>query len=189
MAIRLMLKDVRLSFPDLWAPRKVPGSEGDPKFGANFILPPHHPSVKELDAAIEAVATEKWQAKTKTMLPMLANQGRLCLHKLPRVSAAGEVYDGYEGMYWIAANSTVRPTVVGPLREPLTEADGRPYSGCYVNASIEVYAHSHPTGGNRVLAQLRGVQFVRDGDAFGGGRPASPDEFEELSVSGTDDLV
>ena len=35
--------------------------------------------------------------------------------------------------------------------------------------------------GKRVNASLRGVQFAGDGEAFGGGRPAEVDEFEDIS--------
>ena len=69
-------------------------------------------------------------------------------------------------------------------RSPLTEADGVIYAGCYVNASIEFWAQDNNFG-KRINAQLRGVQFNGDGDAFSAGRPADADEFEEVS-SGTD---
>ncbi|EAA6845047.1 DUF2815 domain-containing protein, partial [Salmonella enterica subsp. enterica] len=35
--------------------------------------------------------------------------------------------------------------------------------------------------GKRVNASLSGVQFLRDGDAFTGGQPASADEFDDIS--------
>ena len=39
------------------------------------------------------------------------------------------------------------------------------YRGCYVNALIEVYAMDQY--GDQVNAKLVGIQFRRDGDAFG----------------------
>ena len=50
------------------------------------------------------------------------------------------------------------------------------YSGCYVDCSVEIWAQDNQYG-QRVNAQLRGVMFVRDGDAFGAGGSASADEF------------
>ena len=70
------------------------------------------------------------------------------------------------------------------------EADGLPYSGCYVNASIELWAQDNNYG-KRINASLRGVQFYRDGDAVaGGGGPASEDEFDDLAEGAdADNLV
>lgn len=84
---------------------------------------------------------------------------------------------------YVSARSKTRPSVFDQQRQELTESDGKPYSGCYVNASIELWAQDNDFG-KRVNAQLRGVQFLRDGDAFGGGaRPADADEFDEIAVS------
>ena len=65
------------------------------------------------------------------------------------------------------------------------KSDGRPYSGCYVNVSLDIYAQDN-TYGRRINCNLSGVQFYRDGDSFEGGTPASPEEFEDLS-DGVDD--
>jgi hypothetical protein len=54
-----------------------------------------------------------------------------------------------------------------------------PYSGCYVNASIEFWAQDGDNAGIR--CSLRGVQFSRDGDSFAGGSKAKADEFDELN--------
>lgn len=177
--MKVKLIKVRLSFPDIWRAR-MQGEEGEPKFAANFIIEPNSPNVKLLDAAIEAAAKDKWEAKAASMLTKLRSEGRVCLHKDSRTNASGEVYDGYEDMFWVGANSKVKPLTLDSNKEPLTEQDGKLYSGCFVNAVIDVFAHFHPKGGNRVLAQLKGVQFVGHGDAFGGGAPASADEFDEV---------
>jgi hypothetical protein len=87
-------------------------------------------------------------------------------------------YDGYEGMMALSAKSGVRPLVIDRDRSPLTEADGKPYAGCYVNASVEFFCYD--SSGVGVSASLAGVQFVRDGDAFGGGAAAKADEFDDL---------
>jgi hypothetical protein len=68
-------------------------------------------------------------------------------------------------------------------RSPLVSADGRPYSGCYVNAQVEVWAQDHKSFGKRINAQLLGVQFVEDGDSFqAGAPPANPEDFGDLSA-------
>ena len=54
-----------------------------------------------------------------------------------------------------------------------------------MNASIELWAQDNSFG-KRVNASLRGVQFLKDGDAFAGGGAASDDEFDDLA---TDDFA
>ena len=65
-------------------------------------------------------------------------------------------------------------------RNPLVEADGRPYSGCYVNATVELWAQQNTTG-RGMRAELLGVQFLRDGDAFAAGSKPSEDDFDDVS--------
>jgi hypothetical protein len=91
---------------------------------------------------------------------------------------------------YVSASNKVAPLVVDKDKSPLSEASGRPYAGCYVNASLDIWAQDNSYG-KRVNATLRGVQFFRDGDAFAGGAPASEDEFDDLSDTGgdADDLI
>lgn len=53
-----------------------------------------------------------------------------------------------------------------------------PYSGCFVNASIEFWAQDGDNAGIR--CSLRGVQFFADGDSFAGGSKAKADEFDDF---------
>ena len=55
-------------------------------------------------------------------------------------------------------------------------------------AKVEIWAQNNKYG-KGIRAELRGVQFYRDGDAFTAGGVAKADEFEDLSVDGDDDLA
>ncbi|MDC9591893.1 DUF2815 family protein, partial [Xenorhabdus sp. XENO-10] len=88
-------------------------------------------------------------------------------------------YDGYAGCMFISASNKARPLVIDRDRTPLTAQDGRPYSGCYVNATISIFAYEN--NGKGISASLSGVQFLRDGDAFAGGGVASVDDFDDIS--------
>ena len=169
-----MLKDVRLAFPAIFEPKSVQGE--DPAFSATFILPPDHPQMDELNAAIEAVAKEKWGAKAPEILKAIRAKGNTCLHSGDEKAQ----YDGFDGNFYISARNKVRPTVLDRDKSPLVAADGRPYGGCFVNASLELWAQDNNFG-KRINASLKGLQFVRDGDAFSGGGAADPDEFADLS--------
>lgn len=174
---RIMLKDVRLAFPKLFRAEQVNG-QGDPKFGATLIIAPDHPQLEELRKIQDAVAKDKWKEKAAGIVKALDKQDRLAVHD-------GDIksqYDGFPGNFYVSANAqeSAPPTVVDQARNPLKENSGKPYAGCFVNASIEIWAQDNKFG-QRVNTTLRGVQFLRDGDAFSAGRPADADEFEEVT--------
>lgn len=171
--MKLMLNNVRLAFPDIF---KV-GKFGD--FGAALLMEPKHPAVAELRKAFTVVAKEKWGVKADAIVKSLTATDKLCL----RDGEAKSELEGYSGNLYVSARSKVRPLVLDADRTPLVADDGKPYSGCYVNASIEIWAQDHSDFGKRINAGLRGIQFVRDGDAFsGGGKPASEEEFADLGT-------
>lgn len=177
--MKLKLASVRLAFPVLFQPKSVNG-EGDPAFSATFLMPPDHAAVAQLKAAIEEVGSAKWGAKWAAVKKEITGKDRTCLHD----GDTKADYAGFEGNLFVSARNKSRPLVVDRDLTPLAEVDGRPYAGCYVNASVEVWAQDNNFG-KRINATLRGVQFVKDGDAFSGGGAASEDEFDSLE----DELV
>lgn len=168
----------RGAFLKLWKPEPISG--GDKNYWSlNLILPPNDPQIDKVSKVIRAVATEKWKDKADGILKQCKVGNKLCLLN-------GDLkaeYDGYAGNIFISMSreeSKGRPTVVDRNRAPLQQADGRPYSGCIITCSFEVWAQDNAFG-KRMNAELRGVQFVRDGDAFSGGAPvASAEEFADL---------
>lgn len=184
--MKVALKNVRLSFPNLFEPKTV-GGEGEPRYSAAFVIEPGSENAKALATAVLAVAKEKWGAKSDGILKDLKGKGRVTYREEP-LSKDGEVYDGFEGMHSLNASNKARPLVIDRDKAPLTAADGKPYGGCFVNASVELWAQDNQYG-KRINATLKGVQFVRDGDAFGGGAPASADEFDDLGVEEEADLA
>ena len=183
--MKIKLANVRLAFPDLWEATSI--NDGEPRFGACFIVEPGSANAKTLDAAIAEVAKEKWQGKIS--LDELAKKDKVCFRHFEKTNASGDVYGGFEDMYWVQASNPSRPLIIDRDKSPLTQADGRPYSGCYVNVQIDIWAQDNKYG-KRVNATLSGVQFSKDGDAFSSGAPASQDDFDDLSGgSDADDMV
>ena len=178
--MKIKLNAVRLSFPQLFEAKTVNG-EGKPAFSASFLIDPKDPQVAVINNAINAVAAEKWGAKAEAMLKTIRAADKTCLH-------SGDLkanYDGFEGMLYISARNAIKPLVVDTNRSPLTEQDGKPYAGCYVNVSLELWPQDNNYG-KRINATLMGVQFYKDGESFVGGGVASEDDFDDLSI---DDLV
>jgi hypothetical protein len=183
--MKLKITNARLAFPVLFEAKTVNG-EGKPAFSAALLLDPADPQVKAINQAIDQIAKDKWGAKADAILKQMRAQDKVALHD-------GDLkanYDGFPGSVYVSARSATRPLVIDKDKTPLAEADGKPYAGCYVNASIELWPQDNNYG-KRVNASLRGIQFLRDGDAFAGGGAASEDEFDDLSqgASASEDLV
>lgn len=177
--MEVKLKRVRLAFPALFAPKAIAGNAtSEPRFSAAFVIEPGSANAKALKEACVAVAKEKWKDKAKAIYDELEKKDRIAYKEGP-LTKDGVVYDGFEGMHVVNASNKARPTVVNRDRSPLTEKDGLPYAGSYVNAILDIWAQDNQYG-KRINCSLSGVQFAEDGDAFGGGRPASADAFDDL---------
>lgn len=183
--MKIRIQNVRLAFPDLFTARAFKAGQV-PKYSATFILPPDHPQIAEINKAILEVATAKWGAKAEGVIKSIKLSEP---KKFPlRPGELKEGLAGFEGNFYISASSAIRPTTLHRDKTPLTEADGVLYSGCYVNAVVDLYAMDKD--GKSINTMLAGVQFLRDGDAFAGGQAASVDDFDDLGAGAdADDLV
>lgn len=153
----------------------------DPKLGGRKGL--FDEIVAKVKAAEDAVAKEKWGGKAEQMLKAIRVADKGCIHD----GDSKAQYDGFEGNLFIPARSKVKPLVIDRQKNKVAEGDGTIYSGCVVNAQLEIWAQDNSYG-KRINAQLMGVQFVRDAEAFSGaGRPASEDDFEDLGDLGETD--
>lgn len=174
---------VRVAFWNGFEPKAI-GDSKEKRYSAAFPLVPGSANDKAVAAAVEAVAKAKWKEKAPAIMKKLREDGKVCYVRKPLTDDEGQVYDGFEGMHAVNAGQSEKkgaPKVLGRDREKLTQADGIPYSGCYVIPLLDFWAQDNQYG-RRINAELKGVQFVKHGDAFGGSAPASPEEFEDLGV-------
>jgi len=171
---KIKVLNARLSFESLF--RKATFGGEETKFEGTFLIPKSDPKVDEINAAIEALLKERNKGK-----PLAAD--KVCFKDGDTID-----YDGYAGQMSIKASSAKRPMVIGTDRAPLTEEDGKIYSGCYVNAVIELWFQDNQYG-KRINANLLGVQFVKDGQPFGDGVAASVDDFDELDDVSAEDFL
>lgn len=174
---RIRLDNVRLSFPALFNPEAYQPGDAE-KYKATFLVEQGSALAKTVEAKILAVLKDKFPNgnKAETVLKSIrGNPNKFCWQ-----DGDSKEYDGYAGMMALSAKNTTRPTVIDGNKSPLTEKDGKPYVGCYVNATVDFFVYDN--GGTGVSASLRGVQFLRDGDAFTAGRPADSDEFDEVTA-------
>jgi hypothetical protein len=180
--LRFRIDNVRLAFPVLFKGEQFNG-EGKFRCGAQLLLAPDHPQFKQVEAAIEEAAKAKWKDKAAANLKAARAKDKVCL----RDGDLKPKYDGFPGNWALSANCAGgdtepecgKPTVLDASRAKITDPAKSPlYGGCYVNAMVEFYADDR--FGSAVNCTLAGIQFRRDGDAFGSAK-ATADDFEDVA--------
>jgi len=194
--MEIVLPESRISFEVLGVPRSYQDNPDTPKrWGATFLVPQGSAIAQAILKTITDVATAKWDKKAKLYLEdILADKKASCW-----INGDKKEYDGYQGMMALTAyryEEKGRPLVMDSDTSPIYKADGtlyegkggRIYSGCYVKAKVDIYAQDNKQG-KGIRAELKVVQRLRNGDAFGGGTPPTADGFEAIEEgSDADDL-
>lgn len=188
----VILKNVRLSYPDLWKPSKPMNPTDAPKYGAQFIFEPTSDAAAVAKDAMVKTAQETFGPNWQQIVAAMEKTKR-CLRKGDEnLTKDGALRDGYQGMLYLVARNKAKPLVIGQRRGPdgqfpvLTEADGKPYGGCFVNAKVDIKAmKGFEQVPSQIYATLLTVQFLRDGVAFG----AAPGTAEGFEDEGDEDDV
>lgn len=187
--MELKLKNVRISFPALAAPQAL--GDGEPAYGAKFIIEPGSKHAAALDDAIATVAKDQWKDKAESVLAMLREDRKVCYTKSEyRSKKTGLPYEGFEGKHYLnTRNAKSRPTVVDRFGNEVTdkgEIERLIYSGCHTHVSLDIWAQDNKWG-RRINCTLRGVMFAGDGESFGGGGSvASANEFADFAEDAGD---
>lgn len=186
--MEIFVNDVRLAFTDLrkrgLPPKDKPDEPG--KYGCQGILDENSPAHIAVRDAMIAVAKAKWPDNWQNIIRSLPKDKK-CLRKGDEnLDQKGNIRNGFEGkLYLVAKNAEAVPLIAPIAKKPdgswnlLPPESGKPFAGCYANLKVDIYASNK--FGNAIYATLMAVQFVRDGDSFGGGVVASPDGFGDVA--------
>lgn len=171
---KIKMQAVRLSFPSLFNTAKF-GGEDTGKYEATFVLDKveHAEAIAGIKAQIERLMKEELKSKVPS--------DKLCLKDGDDMGRPE-----FEGKYTIKASTKKRPLVINRDKSPITESDNVIYAGCYVNAIVSLWAQDNKFG-KRINAQLDGVQFCRDGEAFGDGS-IGVNEFDAFGSESDEDF-
>lgn len=188
---RFRIDDVRADWPVLFKGEQYKGA-GKYRCGIKLVIEPTHPQFKQITAAIEAAAQAKWKDKWQAQLKIAKSKDNVCLRDGDLQAKAPE---GYAGNWVLSANCAggdteaecVKPQIFDKNRVEVTDPSKNPvYRGCYVNALVEFYGDDrHDTG---VHCKLVGVQFWRDGDAFGSPKARADDFMAATDGSDAGDI-
>jgi hypothetical protein len=170
---KVKLTNVRLSFPSLFKPAQNNFDRNkEPKYEATFLVPKEDKLQTDmLKAAIERLVKQKW--------PSGAPKGtRYCVG-----NGDEKEYEGYAGTITVKASSKRPPMIVNRDLSPIRETDNILYPGCYVNATVTLFAMDD-SGIRGVFAWINAVQFSHGGAAFSGGVDVAS-EFEVIGEAAT----
>lgn len=195
---RVILKNVRVSYCNLWSPQTVTDKEGHVKkdkngdivtqYSCQLLVPKNDAFAKEnetnIDAAINYIKNKE---KAK-----LANKNGLVPSNLKVAKRDGDTDPTYEGdnVYkdmWVinATNKKGKPGIIDVTRQPIV-SEQEVYSGMWVYASVTFGAYDGE--GKGIAAYINNIMKIRDDERLDG-RIEAADEFEafddEINTSAT----
>lgn len=174
--MKVHIKNVRLCFAhNLFSPSKprVASADSKEKYQGEFIIERDSEAFNLMIEAINEAAKLEWGEKAPDVLKQVKAAGKLwCLRD-------GDTKDRpeYQGKMVVSAKNEIAPLLVDEHRKEIAKNSGKLYSGCYVNAIIDVKAGSQPS--KQVWAYLLGVQFWADGERLSGAS-AKADDFDAI---------
>lgn len=195
---KVTVLNVRASFLSIFEPYCQKDDDGKmtEKWKANFLVQKDAvketmakyngkkmPLLEALRAAKKDVLTKKYGADEKAW-PKYKPE------KMYWRDGDLENWDGYENCWYISANAqlvdkplslTNRKNAEGNWMPAEPGGQGAPYSGCWVNGTIVLWAQDNDHG-KRLNAQLKAIQFLRDGEAFGAAPVDPNEEFDDDDV-------
>lgn len=181
----LTLKRVRLSFPSLFEMKKT-SEEGKPKYSVAGLMDPNTETGKANIAAVKAMQTrlakQTWKDNWEKVLKAMEWDRRLLRPGERATNAEGDVYAGYEGMYFVTASNTRSIKVLNRDKSAAGPNDQEKfYGGCYADLVLSCYTVTdRKKGGNGIFATIEIVRWVADGEAFGAAPVDEDDYLDDL---------
>lgn len=182
--MKVILSNVRLAFPDLFDPKQYQG-KGDFSYGCQLLVDPESQAFADIEAALEEVATAKWGKKAKAMMAEIRPDKKACCWIDGNRRSD---YDGFAGMWSLTAKRSEKkgpPMVLTRGKKLIQKDTGQVYGGCFVDASVDIYASE--SGGVGLRCELSAIRFFGDGEAFGSGSAPTADDFADLADGAGDD--
>ena len=176
---QMVIKNVRIAFPDLFKAVEYEAGDGKPRYGAQLLIPKNDPQVAAIEALGEKLFKEAFPKGKEGEVFWKGVKGdpkAKCLN-----DGDTKIYDGYADHMYLTAHRRAQD---GPpllktrdMQKDIREEDGVLYAGCYVNAKVNFWVQDNKNG-KGFRCSLEVVQFVKDGDAFSSAAPATVDGME-----------
>jgi hypothetical protein len=188
--MKVIILNARQSFFNYFEPKAF-DADSKPKFDGTFICDADTKikvngkvvSYSKLNEVSEQVMKEKWGKVVKAK-NWAYNKADGSTTREAQTNGDGEYYTGYTAETFFVSGSVAAEKlgqdglkVYDKVKRKLSKTDGVIYSGCRVNAVVEIYA-VETKHGNMICCELRGVQFAGDDEPFGGSMSDCEDDFE-----------
>lgn len=169
-------KDTRFSYVKLIQPSELSG-----KYEASVLIPKsdkvtYNKCLKAIEAAKLEAKDKKWGGKIP---PKLKSEGLQDGDE--KYTKDGEQDPNYAGHWYVQARSKEVPYTCDKNNVRIEPKEV--YSGCYGIASIVFFGYEWQ-GSKGIGVDLRGIQFLRDGEPLGGGGGNAANDFEEFDDEG-----
>ena len=168
--LKLVTPEFRVSHPHLFKPNAMKGSEKK-SYSIEMLFDKTTTDIKVLQAPLIEAAKEKWGPDKNDWpkpLKLAYRDGDKPYGKNK------EVKKEHKGMWVMKASSSAefsRPHVVDKDPKIAITEEGKIYPGCYARAHLKAHAYTFADK-DGVKYILDAVQFIRDGVAIGGKKPA-----------------
>jgi hypothetical protein len=190
----MLVTDVRMVYPKLFTPYKSEEDKKDPsksgKYSANFWLPKSNSQVNAVKAEIKKKVEMALGPKAQAFYTAYIGDNKDCFFRDGDAVLNGDGDPSSPSHYIIAARRREedgQPILVNGKKEKINPSDGLIYSGCYVNASIDVWVQVKGDY-KGIRCKLVGVQFLRHGEPLGGSAPASDKDFQVVESGDSFDV-
>lgn len=197
MGVKVNLKNVRVAWLKVFEKDQPKDPKIKPAYRMDVILDKDDTQLQKLDDAALEVMTETLKSEKAAEKWMDKNYGEGNIDNNCAVKDGDErdnVDENYEGKIYVSAKSFKQPRILSSegeeCREPEETIEGDPvegklpYGGCYCNVSIELWGQNNDKG-KGLRANILGLKFVKDGEAFGGG--GSSERATDDDLDGDDD--
>jgi hypothetical protein len=177
--MKIMLKNVRLSYANVWEPRAM--EEGQTPMYSVALLMGDTKDGRENIAKLEKAIDDTF----KGGIPVKFGGTAPKVWHNPLYEGDEDKGEAYAGAMYINAKSKNKPGIVDKQVNPIIDQT-EVYSGCYANVSVNLYAFN-VAGKKGVGIGLGNIQKLADGESLGGSVRAEA-EFEAVDDS-DDDLL
>ena len=178
-SIPVMLKNVRLSFPKLFAAEEYMGKS---RYSVQCVIPEDDDNVKAIEAAITKAVESAFPGKADQMIKRFKGSRTTWPIK--------ELEDGFIAVTPKRDQTKGAPIVIDKKKQVIPAADSmnKIYGGVYANVLIDVFCYQQNGGG--VTTYLNGVQSLETGEPLSGAPTAQQlmDKFDSVADTGESDV-
>jgi len=169
---------VRFSYVTVFAPKsRDKDGTGVKKYSISLIISKNSKEGKKTLATIRPIIDDLAEQVKASNGGKLPKKFLLPLHDGDEDKEDDEAY---AESFYLSANSTNKPGIVGPDLQPIMDASEF-YSGCYGRASITFYVYDKD--GNRGIAcGLSNLMKTDDGESLGGSSSSAEADFKDFSI-------